>query len=77
MIVLTDSHLPPADLEPIERHAHYLRRHGVQLIWALIGTRTRQTVIPRDARVIEQVTPDNFPTLVADAIAAALTAEPV
>ena len=73
MIVLTDGHLPPKDQGPIDSHAQYLLRHGVHVIWALTGTRTTHTVIPRDALVIEKVTPDDFLMLVADAIAAALT----
>lgn len=76
MVVLTDSDLPENDREAIDRHARYLERHSVQLIWALTGTRTASSVVPEIAMVLENVTPATFPTLVAGAIADALACPP-
>ncbi|MEZ5157554.1 MAG: VWA domain-containing protein [Candidatus Nanopelagicales bacterium] len=72
LVVLTDGELPSHEASAIDDRVRYLRRHDVQVVWALTGDRERASVIPEDTTVIDHVTPDAFAGLVAGAIATAL-----
>ncbi|MEE2031852.1 vWA domain-containing protein [Rhodococcus chondri] len=72
LVVLTDGGLPSHEAAAIDERVRYLRRHGVQVVWALTGDRERASVIPEDTTVVDHVTPNAFAGLVSDAIATAL-----
>ncbi|GBF17516.1 hypothetical protein Br6_04922 [Rhodococcus sp. Br-6] len=74
LLVLTDGQLPGRDTAAINAHARYLHRHGVTVLWALTGSVDDAYVIPEHAVVVDNVTPNEFATLVADTLAGALEA---
>lgn len=76
LVVLTDGQLPDHEAKAIDARVRYLRRHDVSVVWALTIDRRHATVIPEDTTVVDNVTPDEFASLTADAIATALEQAP-
>ncbi|MFI9507170.1 hypothetical protein [Nocardia sp. NPDC052566] len=73
LIVLTDGYLPEPDWPAIDRQVQYLYRHKVVVVWALTAARDSRTAVPANTVVLENVAPNAFPLIVADALAAQLT----